>query len=63
MIDVMLMQHYQLLNEVRLIYSSLSWREITSGNDVLNVKVWWRERVGVSIYLAPVEHDFAISVE
>ena len=63
MIDVMLMQHYQLLNEVRLIYSSLSWREITSGNDVQDVKVWWRERVGVSIYLAPVEHDFAISVE
>jgi hypothetical protein len=63
MIDVMLMQHCQLLNEVRLIYSSLSWREITSGNDALDVKVWWRERVGVSIYLAPVEHDFAISAE
>jgi hypothetical protein len=49
MVDVMIIWHYRLLNGVRLIYSFLSWREITGGNDVLDVKVWWKGRLGVSI--------------
>jgi hypothetical protein len=49
MVDVKNIRHYRHLIGVRLIYSSLKWREITDGTDVLDVKEWWKERRGVSI--------------